>query len=353
MTTQRSSGTAHQPHIAKDLLFLIELEKNLLSFSNNPTNIKLFEYLLSKLESSTNIPQMFLHLLNKPTIHHFTFQLLENDPSILLKAFKKVVEETTTHLTSEIPSLDSLLEEAPPLPINAETLCEKLIILESRLHVKLVWQQANKFAGRYPSYDASDLVGWGWQGLRIALRKFEPSKGWAFSTYACTRIGGSIRDGVRSESPLPKRLTTYVHSVNTIKEQLTNELNRQPSQAELLARLGGPSREFRMLPRLGTAVSLDELIPGSENTTIASNLTTGETPESTVLQKELAQAAFNAIEELAPEDFCLIKELILEKRTYKEVAASLQISVRALKDRKDRILEAVRNNLDSWELVNT
>lgn len=46
--------------------------------------------------------------------------------------------------------------------------------------------------------DYDDLIGWGTLGLIVALQRFDPSKGFRFSTFAVWYIRGYVLSGIRS-----------------------------------------------------------------------------------------------------------------------------------------------------------
>lgn len=179
------------------------------------------------------------------------------------------------------------LDELRAAGADSERVAWALIGFEAQRHINLIWHVANKLTRHFPDRTAADLFGWGWQGLRVALRGYDPARGFKFSTYACRRISGAIQDGVRAENPIPKRLTTFVRKVAKAEERLAAELGR-PATVEEVARLlvadeahpgraanGDLSRlpelvdmsakldqklaELSLMPRLTSAASIEEL----------------------------------------------------------------------------------------------
>jgi RNA polymerase sigma factor for flagellar operon FliA len=66
-------------------------------------------------------------------------------------------------------------------------------------HLHLVHSIAAKLKGRlHKTMEPGDLVGYGTQGLIEAAKKFDPSQGTAFGTFATFRIRGAIFDGMRT-----------------------------------------------------------------------------------------------------------------------------------------------------------
>ncbi|RJL23974.1 sigma-70 family RNA polymerase sigma factor [Bailinhaonella thermotolerans] len=142
-----------------------------------------------------------------------------------------------------------------------DRLLHAVLRFESCRHVGLVLTFSNRLAKAY-GLDADDLLADGWHGLMLALRKYDPSR-YEFSTYAAYRISGTIRDGIRAQSPIPKRLTTFVRKVAQVEEALLAELQRLPTSGEVAARMGEQARYLPLRPRLAPQTSLDELLNGA------------------------------------------------------------------------------------------
>lgn len=58
------------------------------------------------------------------------------------------------------------------------------------------------------SWDLGDLENWGAQGLIHAVERFEPARGWTFTTFATRRVRGAIMDGIREIDPAPRLMRT-------------------------------------------------------------------------------------------------------------------------------------------------
>jgi RNA polymerase sigma-B factor len=109
------------------------------------------------------------------------------------------------------------------------------------LHLPLVRYFARRYAGRGEPLD--DLLQAGALGLVKAVDRFDPERGLEFSTFAAPTILGEIRRHFRDH-------TWAVHVHRTLQEltgqvarcaaQLSQELHRAPTVAELAERLGLP-----------------------------------------------------------------------------------------------------------------
>jgi RNA polymerase sigma factor FliA len=113
-------------------------------------------------------------------------------------------------------------------------------------HLPLVKFVARRMSSDLPSYvEVDDLVSWGVLGLLDAIDKFDPSRGFQFSTYAVTRIRGAILDGLQQMEWAPKQVTSKVRQVRRLRSVLTNELGYEPSVSELAVRMDCTEADIR------------------------------------------------------------------------------------------------------------
>jgi RNA polymerase sigma-B factor len=112
---------------------------------------------------------------------------------------------------------------------------ERLVELNS----DLVHYIARRFANRGEPLEDIEQVGF--LGLIQAIERFDPSLENEFSTFATPTIMGEIRRHFRDRSwsiRVPRRLQENYTRAMRSQEQLSQELGRQPSVAEIAERLG-------------------------------------------------------------------------------------------------------------------
>lgn len=106
-------------------------------------------------------------------------------------------------------------------------------------HINLVRFLASKFKNRGESLE--DLIQVGTIGLIKAIDRFDPDRGLEFTTYATPTIMGEIKRHFRDKGwsvRVPRRLQELSAKVNQATDELTNQLQRSPSVAEIADYLG-------------------------------------------------------------------------------------------------------------------
>ena len=142
----------------------------------------------------------------------------------------------------------SLLEAARSGDNDA---CERLLLDNSGL----IWSVARRYYGR--GVDPEDLYQLGCLGFLKAVRGFDFSYGTCFSTYAVPKIAGEIRRFLRDDGAIKvsRGLKEQAFQLRSAREQLANQLNREPTLSELSAHTGLSPEEIAAADTASSAVT--------------------------------------------------------------------------------------------------
>lgn len=240
----------------------------------------------------------------------------------LLKATEEIELARQVKFLGEVEELrERLTEELSRGPTNAE-IAEALTISEKQLrqslyqgrtakrrmirsNLRLVVSIAKRYLNRGVPF--LDLIQEGALGLNRAAEKFDPDKGYKFSTYAYWWIRQGITRTIANDARTIRLPIHIVEKLNKLKKahrELRRELQRNPNEKELAEALEITPDQLRSLQQVRRrSLSLNHRVGKGEDTELMELLEDGNTqsPESKISETMMRQEICSVLAEVLTE----------------------------------------------------
>jgi len=221
-------------------------------------------------------------------------------------------------------------------------------------HLPLAAFAVNAVAARIslPAHvSRDDLLSCAHVALVEVARRFDPSAGASFATYALARLQGAVLDELRSGDWASRSVRAAARRTDAAADALTISLGRPPTREELAASLGVPRTELdslRVDVHRAVMVSID-----AETGTDGNSLDlpdTGESPERALLRTERARYLHEAIRALPDRLDEVVERNFFGDESLTDIAEDLGVTLSRVSQMRARALTLLHAAMSEvWE----
>lgn len=212
---------------------------------------------------------------------------------------------------------------------------------------------ARRFRGQ--GVEQEDLEQVAAMALLKALDRFEPERGFKFSTFAMPTMAGEVRNYLRDKAGairVSRDTRTRLYQLRKVQEELTQKLQREPSLKETAAAMQVSPEELLALLDARDAsdvMSMDAALGSDDDAQrLEDRLGVREDGYENVEQKEWMAWIFRQV---TPQERLLLEKRFIERLGQRDTASALGVSQMQVSRMERRILARLRTMTEQWQTL--
>lgn len=224
----------------------------------------------------------------------------------------------------------------------------QLVMHYSYIVKGIVAKMSNTFY-RYAS--AEEMLNQGVIAIIDSLQRFDPDRDVKFSTYAFTKVRGSIIDYVRKQDWLPRRVRQTNIRIHNIEKELTARLGRSPTRAEMAKEAGMSLKEFdQCIVEISgdNLTSFEALLAAPLQMHPSTEYGDEFDPEQNIDRQELKQALMAAIDQLNEQERTVLSLYYYENLTMREIGLTMGVSEQRIGQINRKLIKKLRDKMSPF-----
>lgn len=218
-------------------------------------------------------------------------------------------------------------------------------------NLPLAHKIAYDYLARAPRHtDRDDVISAALLGLVEAADRYNPHTGVPFGAWAPARIYGAVIDAARNADPLSRRTRDNVRNLQRVEDQLVVENGTHPADTDLAHRSGlsvDRVRKLRSDLHAGVVLSLDETLPGGDDTFTLQLVDADPTPLEALERREVDAYLADAVASLPERLREVVVSYFHRGETNAQISERLGVTPQRVSQLRIEALRMLRGGLDT------